>query len=62
MVPEEIETTIRRKMIMRDNKECIECSKAFEAASELGVDVKEIGRYCNRLKIKIVSCQLGCFT
>jgi hypothetical protein len=37
------------------------CAKAFQIAKELKVSTKEIGEACNRLKIKVRSCQLGCF-
>lgn len=37
------------------------CAAAFAVARELGVPVDEVGRTCNQLGIKIVSCQLGCF-
>jgi hypothetical protein len=37
------------------------CPSAFKIAKELKVSPKEVGDACNRLKIKIRSCQLGCF-
>ncbi len=37
------------------------CAVAFRLAKELGISLKEIGDLANRLKIKIVNCQLGCF-
>jgi hypothetical protein len=37
------------------------CSAAFKIAKELKVTTKDVGEACNRLKIKIRSCQLGCF-
>jgi hypothetical protein len=37
------------------------CATAFQIAKELNVTTKEIGEACNRLKIKVRSCQLGCF-
>jgi len=42
-----------------DNR--LSCEKARELAEELKVPVGEIGRICNVLKIKITTCQLGCF-
>lgn len=39
----------------------VSCRTAFELASELGVTPLEVGEALNRLKIKIVGCQLGCF-
>ena len=37
------------------------CAVAFRLGEELGVSLKEISDLANRLKIKIVNCQLGCF-
>jgi len=37
------------------------CPRAFELAEQLGVEVSEIGRLCNREGVKIAQCQLGCF-
>jgi hypothetical protein len=37
------------------------CAVAFQIAKELKVTPKEIGDACNRLGIKVRSCQLGCF-
>lgn len=37
------------------------CEKAHELAKELKVSLREIGALCNETKIKISSCQLGCF-
>ena len=37
------------------------CAVAFKIAKKLKVAPKEVGDAANRLKIKIASCQLGCF-
>lgn len=37
------------------------CVVAFKLGRELVVNLKEISDAANKLKIKIVSCQLGCF-
>ena len=47
------------KTSLEDGK--LPCPIAFKIAKELKVSPKEIGEACNRLKIKIRSCQLGCF-
>jgi len=44
-----------------DGKKQLSCAEAFEAARELGVGIREVGRICNREKIRIRNCQLGCF-
>jgi hypothetical protein len=47
------------KASLEDGK--LACPVAFKIAKEMKVGPKEIGEACNRLKIKIRSCQLGCF-
>lgn len=42
-----------------DNR--LSCEKAHNLSRELNVSLQEIGAICNELKIKISSCQLGCF-
>jgi hypothetical protein len=37
------------------------CAVAFKIAKELKVAPKDVGEACNRLQIKVRSCQLGCF-
>ena len=37
------------------------CPKAFEISEKYGIPKLEIARYCNKHKIKIRKCQLGCF-
>jgi len=39
----------------------ITCRQALKIAEERGVSPEKIGTLLNKLKIKIVSCQLGCF-
>jgi len=39
----------------------IACKQAFALAIEVGLSPKELGQILNELKIKIISCQLGCF-
>jgi hypothetical protein len=39
----------------------LSCEKAHELSKDLNVPLREIGELCNELKIKIASCQLGCF-
>jgi len=45
-----------------NGKKKLACAQAFELANEFQVEVSEIGRICNRQKIKICKCQLGCFS
>ena len=44
-----------------DGRKKLACAQAFELANEFQVEVIEIGLICNRQKIKICKCQLGCF-
>ncbi len=37
------------------------CAGAFKIAKQLNVSTKEVGEVCNKLNLKISSCQLGCF-
>lgn len=39
----------------------ITCPQALKIAEETGFSPKRIGFFLNKLKIKIVGCQLGCF-
>ena len=47
------------KASLEDGK--LPCPVAFKIAKELKVGPQDVGEACNRLKIKIRSCQLGCF-
>jgi hypothetical protein len=37
------------------------CALAREIAESLGVPYSEVGKAANELRIKITSCELGCF-
>lgn len=37
------------------------CPAAFKVSRELKVALQEVGDAANKLRVKIVSCQLGCF-
>ena len=39
----------------------LSCAKAFQIADELDVARKIVGDMANEMKIKISTCQLGCF-
>jgi hypothetical protein len=57
MTREEIIEAIRSGT--QDNR--LSCEKAHELSAILNVPLAEIGKLCNELKIRISSCQLGCF-
>jgi len=54
---EEIEERLRHEA--RDSR--INCTRARKIAEELGVSYRAVGDAANRLRIKIHSCELGCF-
>ncbi len=53
----EIKAVIMKKQ--SDNR--ISCEAACEIAEQTGASKIEIGRLLDEMKIKIHSCQLGCF-
>jgi hypothetical protein len=40
----------------------IPCAAAFRLAEELGITRSRLGEFLNELNIKIIQCQLGCFS
>ena len=54
---EELDGKIRASLV--NGK--LPCAVAFKIAKELKTSTKQVGEACNRLDIKISSCQLGCF-
>ena len=58
---EELIKAVKEHALEQDGQLLLTCSQAFAIASKHAVDVGAIGQICNREKIKIVSCQLGCF-
>jgi len=57
MTREKIIDAIRSEIV--NNR--LSCEKAHELSRDLSVPLRDIGAICNELKIKISSCQLGCF-
>ena len=56
-----LEAILEAATVREDGRQVMPCPRAFELAEQLGVEVSEIGRLCNREGIKIAQCQLGCF-
>lgn len=52
-----LDAEIQKSMV--DKK--LPCAVAFRIARDMKVTPKQVGDACNRLKIKISNCQLGCF-
>jgi hypothetical protein len=51
--------TEKVKALSKDGK--ISCKQALKLAEEEGISSRDIGTLLNELKIKVASCQLGCF-
>ncbi|HHW41735.1 MAG TPA: hypothetical protein GXX19_11435 [Syntrophomonadaceae bacterium] len=58
---QEIDPRIREALLKAAPEGRITCPEARELADSLGVSPRVIGDACNRLKIKIKGCALGCF-
>lgn len=58
---EELIKAVRDHAVEQEGRYVLTCSQAFSIAREHGVEVGAIGQLCNREKIKIAGCQLGCF-
>ncbi|MDO8490729.1 MAG: hypothetical protein Q7T04_01780 [Dehalococcoidia bacterium] len=56
-----METQLEVKIKASLVKGRLPCPVAFKIADEMKVSKKEIGETCNKLGIKVSSCQLGCF-
>jgi hypothetical protein len=58
---DELAKCIEEVAIEKDGVKRMPCAIAFGLAANYPVTLMEIGEACNRLGIKIVHCQLGCF-
>ena len=57
----DLKKVIEEKCTNDNGKLKLTCPDAFAIAEEYGVKLLDITRTCNRNKIKIHKCQLGCF-
>lgn len=57
MTDEKIQAALQEAGIV----DTITCPQAFTIAEKAKVSRKAVGDYCTKNKIKIRSCQLGCF-
>ena len=39
----------------------ISCKQALKLAEEEGISSRDLGNLLNEIKVKVASCQLGCF-
>ncbi len=65
-VHDDLDSKIVRENVMERVKSSLvdgrlPCAAAFAAGKELRASLKEVGDAANKLKVKIVDCQLGCF-
>ena len=58
---EDITKALLKRVQEVDGGKKLQCAEAFELAQEYQAQIITIGRICNRLRIKICKCQLGCF-
>ena len=45
-----------------EGRRSLTCAEALRIATELDVEPVQVRRTCDRQKIRICSCQLGCFS
>lgn len=57
----EEEKDIIRKLEENSSDGKINCAEARKIAEELNVAPEKIGEVCDKIKIKIKGCELGCF-
>lgn len=55
------DSEIKKLIMMKQSNSRISCKAAMEIADETGAQKSKIGRLLDEMKIKIHSCQLGCF-
>jgi len=59
---EELARIVRDRSKEVDGRRILTCAEALNLAAELGVEPRRIGQACDREKIRLSSCQLGCFS
>jgi hypothetical protein len=55
------EKDLKELILKKQVNGTIACKVALHIAEEAGASTQKIGRLLNEMKIKIHSCQLGCF-
>ncbi|MFH0821757.1 MAG: hypothetical protein V2B18_03330 [Pseudomonadota bacterium] len=55
------EQKLRELILAKQSEGRMACRTAMAIAEEAGVPKREVGRLLDELKIKVHSCQLGCF-
>jgi len=52
---------LEQEILKNSTNKKISCARAMEIAKAFNIKVNEVGKICNKLNIKIIKCQLGCF-
>lgn len=60
-MPDKVKEALKKALTERAPDGRISCQEARQVAEEEGVEYSEVGEACNKLGIKVHSCQLGCF-
>lgn len=58
---EKIQNQLNERILAEADNSRLPCQKAFAIAEETGLETADVGKACNKLEVKIVECQLGCF-
>lgn len=59
--PEKINDKVVEEIKKRAIEGKLPCATARQIADELGVSYRDVGDAADLLRVKITSCQLGCF-
>ena len=59
---EQVSKEIREKLQARARDGKLSCAAAHKFAQEQGISLESLGKIIAELEIKIVECQLGCFS
>jgi len=57
-----MDTKLEDKIVSSLVDDQLPCAVAFKIANELKVSIREVGDTADKLGIRIIKCQLGCFT
>jgi len=56
-----MDTKLEDKIVSSLVDDQLPCAVAFKIANELKVSIREVGDTADKLGIRIIKCQLGCF-
>jgi len=58
---EKKQNQLNERILAEADNSRLPCQKAFAIAEETGLETADVGKACNKLGVKIIECQLGCF-